>query len=165
MHEMNGFLRQLIPTFVLALLFGLTLWQKLRGRRRIPWAVPFVFGVVLAVAVLIFVRQASSINRLQHLDAVEISSVTYRGETYRDRGQIRVVVTALNQAKWWSSRSADMLQHDPFSLHFTDGSDWEMLVGSNRYGSGTIIRMADREFSRGYAWSPTLHETLSTVLH
>jgi len=162
MHEMNSFVRQLIPVSVAALFFGLTLWQTITSRgRRVSWTIPFVFGVVFTIAFLIFARQASSINRLRHLDAANISSITYKGETYRDQGQVRPIVEALNQVGWWSPRRSDMLQYEPLSIYFHNGSEWDMRVGLNRYGSGTIISMADRELSRGYALSPTLHDALT----
>lgn len=158
----ESFLWQIVQVLGLAALFSLSLWQKLRGRRRVPFVVPFGFAVGLVIATSIFVRQASGVYRLGHLRGETVSSISYGGKTYRQHDQIDVIVDALNKSQWWSSRSSDMVQPTPFSIHFLNGTEWTMVVGSNRYGSGTIIRMADREFSRGYAFNPGLNEVLQT---
>ena len=156
----HGFLWQLTIVVISAAFFGLTLWQKITRPKTLSFAVPFGIAAVFAIVLLIFVRQASGIYRLQHLSVTSISSISYKDKIYRGRKQITVIVGALNESQWWSTRASAMVNEEPFNLHFSDGSDWTMVIGPNRYGPGTIIQMADREFSRGYAFNPALNEAL-----
>jgi uncharacterized protein YqcC (DUF446 family) len=94
------------------------------------------------------------------MSVASVSSISYKGKIYRDREQINAIVGTLHESQWWSTRASAMVEREPFSIHFLDGSDWTMVIGPNRYGPGTIIQMADREFSRGYAFSPTLNDVL-----
>ena len=158
----RAFLWQIATVLIPAAALGLTLWQKRKKPDSLSSLVPVGVGAVLTVLTLIFVRQALGIYRLQHLTAERISSISYAGRTLRDPAQIAAIVGALHESGWWSARSAAVMDPKSFSIHFMDGSEWEMVVGSNRYGSGTIIRMADREFSRGYAYSAALNQILAT---
>jgi hypothetical protein len=156
----HGFLWEVTILATASAFFGLTLWQKLRKPKTLSVAVPFGFAVVLAFVLLIFVRQASGIYRLQHMSVASVSSISYKGRIYRDREQLNAIVGTLRESQWRSTRASAMVEREPFSIQFLDGSDWTMVIGRNRYGPGTIIQMADREFSGGYAFNPALNEAL-----
>lgn len=156
----HAFLLQVTILAIASAVFGMTLWQRIRKPKSLSMAVPFVFAVVFAIVLLIFVRQASGIYRLQHMNAASVSSISYKGKMYRDREQINAIIGTLHESQWKSTRASAMLERQPFSIQFLDGSDWTMVIGPSRYGPGTIIQMADREFSRGYAFNPALTEAL-----
>jgi hypothetical protein len=160
----HGFFWQLAIVLIGSAFFGLTLWQRIKRPKTLSFLVPLGFGLVFTMFLLIFVRQASSIYHLQHLRGESVSSISYKGEMYRSPGQINVIVGALNESQWWSARSSAMVEHESFAVHFTDGTDWAMFIGRNRYGSGIIIELADEhEFSRGYAFNPALGEVLKDI--
>ena len=155
-----GFLVQLITVAIPGAIAGLTVWARIRKPSRIQFVVPFVFTIVFCFFFLIFLRQGLKIHDLQHLNPAGVSSVSYERTTYRDPNRIRSVVEALNQTQWYSTRRSAIVGAQTLSVHFKDGTEWELLVGANRYGPGTVIQLSVDGLSSGYGYNLRLRDVL-----
>jgi hypothetical protein len=138
------------------------IWGHRRGVKT-PFVAVFGFTVLAGLFALKYIREAQSITELQHLSRPAVSFISYKGRVYRDSTQVEEIVSALHQTQWYMVRASDTVDPQPLLVGFTDGRQWEMVIGGNRYGEGgTIMRLASREFTRGAAYNPVLNEVLNS---
>lgn len=135
---------------------------KLRGRR-VPFIVVIVFPLILLIQISILTRQYLATEELRHLSADRILSISYRGVNIQDRNEILTITRSLNTSTWYSSRRSDIADREALTIHYVDGSDWDLMIGRNRYGTGSILQMSPRGFSRGYAFNRDLFQVLTNL--
>jgi hypothetical protein len=117
---------------------------------------------VFAFAFGIFVRQADGMRQLKHISASKISAITYVGRHYTDPAKIRAVTESLQRSQWYHLRRSALSEPRILLVRFRDGREWEMNVGLDRYGQGTIIQISPVGLSSGYAYNSDLIRVLET---
>jgi len=81
-----------------------TIWVRCKHRPKVPFLIPFVFSVVFAFALTIFVRQIDGMWRLERISSSEIAAITYEGRYYTDPSKIAAIAGSLQRSQWYHLR-------------------------------------------------------------